>query len=889
MDNHKDNVIDNTEWIIAGNPDKYDVVGAFRELGSIDWVQSANIAVGDIVYIYVSNTVRAIQFKCKVNAVNKAIPTIDDHKFNKSGEFDGSKGRYMELEMIEEFSTGLFEKRMLEQHGFKSPMGPVRVSAKVKEYLDIVQKLLHVEEMNPDSHDATYELIREVIKSYRAMGDLSICDYRDLNLVYLMCVGTWKQGLEGKKKTVDNSHLPDSEKDRLKGLLDTLWKRAQSGAYTNNEGTDTNFGMFGTGFYTFQNKTDENSPREFIKMCIDIMDMSNDDDIFNRCERTLNENFHGMRAASASMVLHCLKPMTFPIFNNNMGAENIYVYFNMGIKWKTELYTYIKNVRTVKAFRDRYFAVKNYRIFDIAAWELGKAGQHTNIDYLGVLDYLDNNYERLEERGVFREMKELDEEFDKNLILYGPPGTGKTYNSAIYAVAICDGRPVDDLTDYNAVMTRYNELKKAGRIAFTTFHQSYGYEEFIEGIKPIIDENKQDIGYTIEPGVFKAFCENAKSTVHTKNGSSIDAGARIWKLTIMNGDLNQVKQECFDENNVRMGFDMDSDEARSFVEDVKPGDIILSLKTRKTIDGIAIVTDDAVELQDKSMYKTARTVKWLAKNINEDITDINNGKLLHRMTFAKVPNMSVKDVIKLAEKVNPDLESTVIEENTEPYVFIIDEINRGNISKIFGELITLIESTKRAGMPEGTSAILPYSGEEFSVPSNVYILGTMNTADRSIALMDTALRRRFQFVEMMPDPDVLKKIHADKVEDLDVAEMLTKMNERITFLYDREHTIGHAFFTELKDDATIERLQSIFKKSVIPLLQEYFYEDYQKIQLVLGDNSKSDDSLKFIRDEKIIVKNIFKGNVEDVIDLPEKKYSINLDAFWNINSYKEIM
>ena len=162
-------------------------------------------------------------------------------------------------------------------------------------------------------------------------------------------------------------------------------------------------------------------------------------------------------------------------------------------------------------------------------------------------------------------------------------------------------------------------------------------------------------------------------------------------------------------------------------------------------------------------------------------------------------------------------------------------------------------------MPEAASAILPYSGDEFSVPSNVYILGTMNTADRSIALMDTALRRRFQFVEMMPD------------------------------LYDREHTIGHAFFTDLKDDATLEKLQSIFEKSVIPLLQEYFYEDYQKIQLVLGDNAKSDDSLKFIIDEKVIAKNIFKGNVEDVIDLPEKKYSINSKAFENINSYKEIL
>lgn len=867
MANPKEDNENNTQWIIACNPDKYDVIGAFQELGSIDWTQSANIVVGDIVYIYVSNTVRNIKVKCKVNAVNKAVQTIDDSKFNKSDEFDGSNGRYMELEMIEEFSTGLFEKSRLEQHSFKSPLGPVRVSSELKEYLDIVQKLLHADEMEPDTHDATYELIREVINSYEIMGDLSVCDYRDLNLVYLMCVRTWKHGFDAKKKTIDASHLPDSEKSRLKNLLDELGEKAKNGEYTNNEENDANFGMFGTGFYTFEQKTDEHSPKDFIQMCIDIKSLSNDEEIFNRCERTLNEGFHGMRASSASMVLHCLKPMTFPIFNSNMGFDNIYVYFNIDIKRKTELCTYIKNVRIVKAFRDKYFTVKNYSIFDITAWEIGKAGQHTNIDYLGATDYYPSlneynpgitaeEYERildnenivkrvwldilyylyimggtgsckqiankygnsaahyntnainvaravyketqcplyiresgknqywsvlfygramedsdegvfsykireplmeaikmLEGRGAFQEMKELDKEFDKNLILYGPPGTGKTYNSVIYAVAICDGKPIDELTDYDAVMSRYNELKKAGRISFTTFHQSYGYEEFIEGIKPIIDENKHDIGYTIEPGVFKKFCDNAKSITRTSTG----------------------------------------------------------------------------------------------------------------------------------------IESTVIEENTEPYVFIIDEINRGNISKIFGELITLIESTKREGMPEAASAILPYSGDEFSVPSNVYILGTMNTADRSIALMDTALRRRFQFVEMMPDSDVLRKIHADNVEDLDVAAMLDKINERIEFLYDREHTIGHAFFTDLKDDATLEKLQSIFEKSVIPLLQEYFYEDYQKIQLVLGDNAKSDDSLKFIIDEKVVAKNIFKGNVEDVIDLPEKKYSINSKAFENINSYKEIL
>lgn len=340
-------------------------------------------------------------------------------------------------------------------------------------------------------------------------------------------------------------------------------------------------------------------------------------------------------------------------------------------------------------------------------------------------------------------------EYDKNMILYGPPGTGKTYNTVIYAVAICSGESIETVgaRPYADVMDEYEKLKKTGRIAFTTFHQSYGYEEFIEGIKPIVDEGKRDVGYKIASGVFKKFCEEARKKV------------------------------------VSVGSD----------------------------------------------------------------------------------------------------------ETAAPCVFIIDEINRGNISKIFGELITLIENTKREGMEEAVSAILPYSNESFSVPLNVYILGTMNTADRSIALMDTALRRRFQFVEMMPDADVLRKLGADKVEDLDVAAMLEKMNERITFLYDREHTIGHAFFTKLSKDASVEELRSIFEKSVIPLLQEYFYEDYQKIQLVLGDNGKKEDALKFIIDEDVKVKDIFKGNVDDIADLPEKKFLINADAFGNIEAYKQIM
>ena len=357
----------------------------------------------------------------------------------------------------------------------------------------------------------------------------------------------------------------------------------------------------------------------------------------------------------------------------------------------------------------------------------------------------DENTENLN-RGDEKET--MKKEFDKNIIFYGPPGTGKTYTTAKRAVAICDKIAEEDLTDYAEVMKKYNELKKKNRIKFITFHQSYGYEEFIEGIKPIVSneddesnsENSQEIKYEIVDGIFKKFCDKARKA------------------------------------------------------------------------------------QDK--------------------------------------------------------------ENNE-YVFIIDEINRGNISKIFGELITLIETTKRAGKEECISTKLPYSNEEFTVPDNVYIIGTMNTADRSIALMDTALRRRFKFEEMLPNYDLLKNIFVeDEGVKVNIGAMLKAINERIEYLYDREHTIGHAVFLELKENNNIDKLENIFKKSVIPLLQEYFYEDYDKIRLILGDNAKDEDE-QFIFAESIKPKDVFEGDIGD-IDIPEKKYIIKYENFRNIMAYKNI-
>lgn len=223
------------------------------------------------------------------------------------------------------------------------------------------------------------------------------------------------------------------------------------------------------------------------------------------------------------------------------------------------------------------------------------------------------------------------------------------------------------------------------------------------------------------------------------------------------------------------------------------------------------------------------------------------------------------------------------------YVFIIDEINRGNISKIFGELITLIEENKREGASEKASAILPYSREEFSVPSNVYIIGTMNTADRSIAQIDTALRRRFKFIEMMPNPELLKDKEG-KDTTISISQLLQKMNERIEVLLDREHTIGHSYFWSLKDNPTLENLSEIMRYKVLPLLQEYFYDDYDKIRLVLGDDQKVNEETQsqFItKKEYKDLKNLFRNNISESVDTDSLvKYEINEVAFKDANAYK---
>ena len=491
-----------------------------------------------------------------------------------------------------------------------------------------------------------------------------------------------------------------------------------------------------------------------------------------------------------------------------------------------------------------------------------------------------------------------------NQILFGPPGTGKTFNTINKALEIIDNdffqQNKDDRT---ALKDKFEEYKKAGQIEFVTFHQSYGYEEFVEGIKAISSDDERnptdDLIYKVEHGIFKQLCKNAENKEYMIDDLSIDDNSSIWKISLGSTYGNEIKTKCFNDNEIRIGWtdvqevgddnfnklgSNNQSTIKNFIEDMEIGDLVISIYNQNKIDGIGIIESE-YKLDDDEHYNKFRKVKWLSKDIL-DLTQLNGNKVFVQKTVYKINRFKPKDLLSFIKQNEIQVKSDNINKN---YILIIDEINRGNISKIFGELITLIEPSKRIGAKEGIKVKLPYSNDEFGVPQNLYILGTMNTADRSIALMDTALRRRFEFIEMLPDLAVLsnndEKVedsNSDKsqdndliVNDINIRLLLQKINQRIEYLYDRDHTIGHAYFMSLKDNPTIDELEKIFRNKIIPLLQEYFYDDWEKILMVLGNGFIEKNSIK---------DDIFDYKVDEYLEEEKSVYKIK-DKF-DFSSFK---
>ena len=261
---------------------------------------------------------------------------------------------------------------------------------------------------------------------------------------------------------------------------------------------------------------------------------------------------------------------------------------------------------------------------------------------------------------------------------------------------------------------------------------------------------------------------------------------------------------------------------------MKPGDIVLIYDSLTSIRDIGVIDGDYKYLPDNyNTYPHRRRVRWLKEFDSPfDVYEMNRKTNLTQKTIYPLHNITfsdLKDLINLGEENEQDSKQHI------PYYLIIDEINRGNVSKIFGELITLIEKDKR----EVHKCILPYSQKPFKLPANIYIIGTMNTADRSLATIDTALRRRFYFYEVEPDPLIYTSVTlGKKVNDhVDLEELLRVINIKITKSLDRDHRIGHSYFMDI---SSLKQLYLIWYYKIIPLLFEYFYNDIKNIKSIIG-------------------------------------------------------
>lgn len=569
---------------------------------------------------------------------------------------------------------------------------------------DLLVLLKRRNEVIPDEFDGSYSSVRTAVKLYSYIRNVNVIDYNDLDLLYTLSLGIWKLDTDEMNARIQKSHLFHNDKLRLYSNIDKIINLNKRKMYSHSDDTASTQILNDFISFKFTGLAQNNTViQSFIKLCIDIIELGNDEAIYETVLKAVNDNIKdsGLPLNVFSRILHCLLPFTFPVLGDIYDASDIYDALEIEISNKNDICFYVENSSKIKAYRDEYFRFKNMRVFDLISWEINHSG-YTPED----------------------ETQEVSQA-SLNQILYGPPGTGKTYNVVKYAVELIEGKKTDSSQPYSEIKARYDEYVANGRIKFTTFHQSFSYEEFVEGIRPVIEDRygketsvahaETTVIYRANSGVFKSLCEKA----------------------------------------------------------------------------------------------------------------------------AKNPSMK--------------------------YVCIIDEINRGNISKIFGELITLIEESKR-----GTIAILPYSQKEFHVPANLFILGTMNTADRSIAMLDTALRRRFDFIEMMPQPKLL-----GMCGEINLCEMLMAINERIEYYYDREHSIGHAYFMNKRGSVkNLDELRNIFNTKIIPLLQEYFFDDYEKIKLILNDDNS------FI--ECITPKYIKR------YDTGQKLYRIGNPANWNTEHFLNI-
>lgn len=858
---------------------------------------------------------------------------IEKHYGDLDEIYDKNKCEELKMELnylMEEFRKGIPPKHRVPIDG-DIYNGTATLRNALNLYLEfkdneILRDIMTMEDVTPDKHDGSYELIREAVESLSNMNP-NIFDIPDLDLLYFMAVGLSKDGIDSKLSRIDKSNLPLKEKGRLKTILNNVVEKAKNYEYENRNKNKWTIGMVGTGFLTFSGKSDKENAQKFISLCIRIKDLDDEEEILEVAEESLKNGIKGMQAASASIILHCLKPNVFPIINNIM-IKAAFLLESQGVilNKPTQLTTYIENARKIKKFRDEKCKFKNYRALDLKLWALEESEEE--IQYDEPIDISKKQWiEMLSDSDIFRE-----EDIKLVTMIYEMGGQAtaselaeieskhpSSYNAKVVALSkriqrytnctvpkrmdgaerwwhvLFKGSYKDDGT-FNWILRP--ELKEAIKEKY------YENEDEIKNKVKIVDNSINywwlnanpkiwsfsdlEIGGTVdytsknERGNKRKIYKNFESV---KKGDMVIAyestpvkaivgighiskehdGERIWITKDENlvvpieysefSSLEELKNMEFLVTHQGSLFKLTKEEYEVIMDIIREQNPTKTVKTcepytkKDFLEEVFMKKDQYENIINLLKYKKNIVLQgppgvgktFVAKRIAYSIMGKKDDSRIEMVQFHQ--SYTYEDFImgyrpdeegfKLKYGIFYRFCKKALNDPHKSYFFIIDEINRGNISKIFGELMILIESDKR-----GSNYAIPltyYTENKFYIPENIYIIGTMNTADRSLAMIDYALRRRFCFVDIETAFENLKfkEYLKSKSGDLSniIIDKIINLNKAIEndVSLGRGFCIGHSYFCIDKDTITEEDYRNIIRYEILPLLSEYWFDDYDKV------------------------------------------------------------